>query len=209
MKEMTGFSPIQYYHDKDLGFLNQNLVAVHCVWLDDEDIRILGETGTSVSHNPMVNLYAAGIAPVPALLEAGINVSLGSDGAFQDYFEVLKTAAMIHKVPAKDSAVISADKILEMATIDGARALGMEDEIGSIEVGKKADLVVFDLNHANTMPALEPLSYLIVYQAKSHNVDTVIIDGKVVLDNKEFSAIDEDLILAKTHAIAARLFPPM
>jgi len=205
-KKLTGYSPIQYYHSKGVKLLNPNLIAVHCVWLDDIDIRILKETGANVSHNPVSNMYlASGISPIPKMLKAGIPIGLGTDGAAsnncQDMIEVMKTTALLHKVATLDPLSIGAEKVLEMATIDGAKAMGLENEIGSIEPGKRADLVVFDLKHANTTPINRPHSQ-IVYCSKSHNVDTVIIDGKIVMKKGRITTLDEEKIVKKTQEVA-------
>lgn len=202
-KEMTGLSPIQYYHSKASKLLSSNLVAVHCVWLDDEDIRILNKAGAKVSHNPISNMYtAAGVSPVPRMLKAGLTVGLGTDGAAsnncQDLIEVMKATALLHKVSTLEPTIMTAEKVLEMATIDGAKALGLEREIGSIEVGKKADLVLFDFKQANTTPINRPHSQ-IVYCSKSHNVQTVIIDGKIVMENRKMKTVDEIKVIKRTN----------
>ena len=142
-KDMTGLSPIQYYKNQGVDVLNRNTIATHCVWVNDEDIQILKDTETPVSHNAVINLHSAGIAPVPKMLDAGLTIGLGTDDAFGDMFEVMKTTALIHKLPSGDSSVISADKILEMATIKGAKVMSLDDQVGSIEIGKKADIVRF------------------------------------------------------------------
>ncbi len=204
-KGITGYSPIQYYYNKGINILNSNLIAIHCVWVDNKDIEILKETGANVSHNPVSNMYlGSGVSPVPEMIAAGIPVGLGTDGAAsnncQDMIEVIKTTALLHKVVSLNPTAITAEKVLEMATIDGAEALGLEDEIGSIEPDKKADLVLFDLRHANTTPINRPHSQ-IVYCSKSHNVDTVIIDGKIVLENK-ITTINEEKIVERVQKVA-------
>lgn len=202
---MTGYRPIQYFPQKGIHLLNTNLIAAHCVWVDDEDIRVLKETGTHVAHNPLSNLYVAGIAPIPKMVSAGINVSLGSDGLFHDFLEVIKMTALIHKIPSKNPGIFSADQVLEMATINGARAMGLENLIGSIEPGKRADLVLYDLQQANTSPSLQPVSYLLVYNGKNNNVDSVIIDGKFVMRDKKIITVEENEVMAKVQESAKRL----
>jgi 5-methylthioadenosine/S-adenosylhomocysteine deaminase len=203
--EKTGLSPIQYYQKKGVDILNERTIAAHCVWVDDKDIEILRKTGTGVSHNAVCNLYSAGIAPVPKMLAAGVTVGLGTDDAFGDMFELMKTTAMIHKLPSKDPGAISADKILEMATIDGAKVMGLDDIVGSIEIGKRADLVILDLKHANTTPVTNPLSYLIVYCGKPHNVDTVLINGVPVLIEGNVMTVDEAEVIEKTQKAMDRI----
>jgi len=203
--ENTGLSPIKYYYEKGIDILNERNIATHCVWLDDEEIDILKKTNTAVSHNAVINLHSAGIAPVPKLLAAGITVGLGTDDAFGDMFEVMKTTALVHKLPAGNSSVILPDKILEMATIDGARVMRLDDQVGSIQAGKKADLVMLDLHHPNTTPITSPLSYLIVYCAKANNVDTVIINGEIILRNGSFVSLDEKNVIEKTQRSLDRM----
>ncbi|MEM3507503.1 MAG: amidohydrolase [Candidatus Bathyarchaeia archaeon] len=207
-KEETGYTPIQYY-DKKIKFLDSNLLAVHCVWLDDEDIRILAKHNVKVSHNPVSNMYlASGIAPILKLIKAKVIVSLGVDGAAsnnnQDMFELIKTTALLHKVSSLDPLAITAEKVLEMATIDGAKALMLESEIGSIEPGKKADIILIDLKQANMVP-LNRLVSQIVYCGKSYNVNTVIIDGKIVMENKVIKTINENEVIEKAQKVADEL----
>jgi 5-methylthioadenosine/S-adenosylhomocysteine deaminase len=203
--EKTGLSPIQYYQNMGIDILNERTIAAHCVWVDDVDIEILSKTSTGVSHNAVCNLYSAGIAPVPKMLAAGVTVGLGTDDAFGDMFELMKTTAMIHKLPSGDTNAISPEKILEMATIDGAAVMGLDDIIGSIEVGKRADLVILDLKHANTIPVTDPLSYLIVYCGKPHNVDTVLINGVPVLLEGKIMTVDEAEAIEKTQKAMDRI----
>lgn len=204
-KKETGLTPIQYYHKK-IRFLGSNLVAVHCVWLDDKDIKILKETNTKVSYNPISNMYlASGISPVSKMLKAGITVSLGVDGAAsnnnQDMFELIKMAALLQKVATCDPTSISAEKALEMATIDGAKSLGLESEIGSLEPGKKADIILVDLKQTNMTP-LNRVPSQLVYCGKGANVDTVIIDGKVVMENKKIKTVDEEEVIKNAQRAA-------
>jgi 5-methylthioadenosine/S-adenosylhomocysteine deaminase len=208
-KEETGYTPIQYYFHKGLRILNSNLLAVHCVWLDDEDIKILAKKKVKVSHNPISNMYlASGIAPIPKLIKAGVIVSLGVDGAAsnnnQDMFELMKTTALLHKVASCDPMAITAEKVLEMATIDGAKALGLENEIGSIEVGKKADIILINLKEANMTPLNRIVSQL-VYCGKSYNVNTVIIDGKIIMENRQLKSINENEVIEKAQKVADEL----
>ncbi len=206
-KKRFGKSPIKYCYD--LGFLNSHVLAAHCVWLSSEDIKILRKTDTAVSHNPVSNMYlASGVCPVPKLLANGICVSLGVDGAAsnnnQDMFEVIKTTALLQKVATRNPLAISARKVLEMATISGAKAIGLENEIGSLEKGKNADIILIDLNQSNMVPVYDFISQL-VYCAKSQNVDSVIIDGKIIMESRRIKTIDEDLMIEKTKEISKNL----
>jgi 5-methylthioadenosine/S-adenosylhomocysteine deaminase len=207
-KKETGLTPIQYY-DKKIDFLDSNLLAVHCVWLDAEDIRILARKHVKVSHNPVSNMYLAnGIAPIPALLQSGVTVGLGVDGAAsnnnQDMFEVIKTTALVHKAVSHDPTAITAEKVLKMATIDGAKALGLEKEIGSLEPQKKADIILINLKEVNMVPLNNLVSQL-VYCGKSHNVQTVMVDGEVIMEDRTVKTIDETPTVEKTQELASGL----
>ncbi len=197
IKEKTGFTPVEYL-DK-IGFLGKNVVAAHMVWLTDKELSIVKKRGVKVSHNPISNLkLASGIARVDDMIKKGIVVSLGTDGAASnnslDMFESMKTCAIVQKVYKNNPEALKAEKVLEMATINGARALGMEKEIGSIEIGKRADIAIIDLKHPNLIPVTNPVSHL-VYTAKACNVETVIVDGKIVMENREFRTIDYDKVI--------------
>jgi len=207
-KKETGLTPIQYY-DKNIRFLDSNLLAVHCVWMDAEDIRILRRRQVKVSHNPVSNMYlASGTAPIPSLLRSGITVSLGVDGAAsnnnQDMFELIKTTALIHKAVSQDPTAITAQKVMDMATIDGAKSLCMDKEIGSVEPGKKADIILVNLKEVNMVPLNNLVSQL-VYCGKSHNVDTVIVDGRVIMENRIVNTVDENLAMERTQDLASNL----
>jgi len=207
-KKETGLTPIQYY-DKTIDFLDSNLLAVHCVWVDQEDIRILSRKHVKVSHNPVSNMYLAnGIAPLPDLLRAGITVGLGVDGAAsnnnQDMFEVIKETALVHKAVSHDPTAICAQKVLEMATIDGAEGIGMRNEIGSIEPGKKADLVLINLNDVNMVPLNNLVSQL-VYCGRAQNVDTVMVDGNLIMENRVVKTVDETAVVERVQQLATDL----
>ena len=146
---LYGTTPTRYLYD--LGLLGPDVLGAHCIWLSDDDIQLLKDTGTSVAHNPECNMKVAdGIAPITKMLDAGVVVSLGTDSCAvndnMDMFEAMRVAAFLQKVNQLDAAAVSAYQVLEMATIGGARALGMDDEIGSLEVGKKADMILVDLS---------------------------------------------------------------
>jgi 5-methylthioadenosine/S-adenosylhomocysteine deaminase len=201
---------------KDLAFLDRvgivtpELLAVHCVNLDEQDIALLQVRGASVSHNPTSNMYlSSGVAPVPSMLRAGVPVGLASDGPASNnshnMIQSLKFAALLHKVVTRNPEIITGETVLEMATIGGARALGLESEIGSLEVGKRADLFVADL-HASPFaaPVHHPVSAL-VYSASGSEVETVVIDGRVVLDNGHLTTVDEDVIQSAAQAAADRV----
>ena len=165
----------------DLGLLNQRTLLVHSVWINDGDIEIIQKRGAGVAHCPESNMkLASGIAPVPRLLEAGIVVGLGTDGCASnndhDLFSEMDMAAKLHKVACMDPYVMDARTCLKMATIEGARAIGLDRHIGSIERGKRADIIIVDVNKPHMVPLYDPFSSL-VYSAKSSDVSLVMVDG--------------------------------
>jgi len=195
---------------EDLGFLGRDVVAAHCVQLDAEDIAILARTGTHVSYNPVSNFYLGnGIAPIVELLRAGAAVSLATDGAAsnnsQDMLEALKFGALAQKGAARDPRVISARDTLRLAAQGGAAALGLGNELGSLEVGKLADLFLFDpYCAARSVPVHDPLSTL-VYSSSEQNVDTVVVGGNVVLEHGQLPDFDEDAFLREVQDRAVAL----
>ena len=195
-----GIRPFEYL--EKIGFLGPDVVAAHCVWLSDEEIEIIKKHDVKVSHNPCSNMkLASGVAPVTKLIENDICVSIGTDGASSnnnlDLIEELKTASLLQKVSTLDPKVLTSDEAIEMATIKGAEALGLGDEIGSIEVGKKADIILIDTNSANMVPDSSSLSSNVIYSANGSNVDTTICNGKILMENKKLTTLDEDEIYAK------------
>ncbi|SFJ75988.1 5'-deoxyadenosine deaminase [Thermoflavimicrobium dichotomicum] len=193
-----------------IGLANERLILAHCVWLNDEEKEIIKKRGVKVSHCPGSNLkLASGIADVPNMLDREIFVSLGSDGApcnnTLDMFHEMRLAATLHK-PAYGPTAMKARKVFEMATIGGAKAVGMEDKIGSLEVGKKADLAILNLNKFHSYPSSEvdPISR-IVYTANSGDVETTIINGKIVMENRVMKTIDESIVLKEANRAIKRL----
>ena len=197
-----GLRPFEYL-DK-IGFLGPDVVAAHSVWLSDEEIEIIKKNDVKVSHNPCSNMkLASGIAPVSKLIENGICVSIGTDGASSnnnlDLIEELKTASLLQKVSTLDPNVLNSHEAIAMGTIKGAEALGLDDEIGSIEVGKKADLILIDTNSANMVPDSSTLTSNVIYSANGSNVDTTICNGKILMENKKLTVLDEQEIYEKAH----------
>lgn len=206
LNEKFGLSPV--YYAESVGLLGPKTVLVHMVWLTQADIDKLAQTHTSVSHNPSSNSkLASGVCKVPQMLASGVNVALGCDGgpSNNDYDLVreMKLAAILHKAVSNDPLIVPAETVLEMATINGARSLGLEKEIGSLEVGKKADLVVIDLDRLHTTPSPNPISSL-VYAATGGEVDTVVVDGQIVVEQGQLLTLDEDEVMhvAREHADA-------
>ncbi len=195
-----GLRPFEYLDS--IGFLGPDVVCAHSVWLSDEEIEIIKKHDVKISHNPCSNMkLASGIAPVSKLLENDICVAIGTDGASSnnnlDIIEELKTASLLQKVSTLDPKVLTSDEAIAMGTINGAKALGLDDEIGSIEVGKKADLILIDTNNANMVPDSSKLSSNVIYSANGSNVDTTICNGVILMENKKLTTLDEDEIYQK------------
>ncbi len=204
LNEKFGLSPVLYA--ESVGLLGAKTVLVHMVWLNDADINKLAETATNVSHNPSSNSkLASGVCKVPQMLQRGVNVALGCDGGPSnndyDMIREMKLAAILHKAVSLDPTIVPAETVLEMATINGAQALGLAHEIGSLEVGKKADLVVLDLDRLHTTPSPNPVSSL-VYAATGGEVDTVMVDGRVLVQGGSLLSMNEEEVKnqARLHA---------
>ncbi|MCR4427317.1 MAG: amidohydrolase [Firmicutes bacterium] len=207
IREAQGVSPVQLL--QSVGLFDVPVLAAHCVALSEDDIDILSGNRVGVAHNPGSNMkLASGIAPVPRMLDRGVRVGLGTDGAASnnnlDMIEEMRLAALLHKVFTGDPTVMPAAKCLEMATAGGAACLGLQDQIGSLEVGKKADIVLVDFNSPHLTPHADPISHL-VYAASGADVSTVIIDGTVVMEDRRLLSIDEEEILAKVEKRALDL----
>jgi 5-methylthioadenosine/S-adenosylhomocysteine deaminase len=193
-----GMPPFEYLDS--IGFLDSNVVAAHAVWVSREEMRILREKKVKIAHNPVCNMkLASGIAKVPEFLKRGITVALGTDGAASnntlDMFETMKVCALLHKISTMNPIAMPAYKVLELATINGARALGMDREIGSLEVGKKADVILVDYLKPNLTPMNNPVSHL-VYSARGCDVDTVIVDGRIIMENGAIRTLDKKEVLS-------------
>ena len=193
-----------------LGILGPDVQLVHSVWLDEAEIELVARHGAVVVHCPVSNMYlASGVAPVPRMRALGIPVALATDGPgsnnSQDMLEVLKTTALLHKVSSLDAMALLPEDVLWMACRGGAAAFGQAGLIGSLEVGKKADVVLVDLDTPRAMPVHRAPSAL-VYNASAGEVDTVLVDGQVLMRNREILCVDEKALLAEARAACARLF---
>ncbi|MCC7564205.1 MAG: amidohydrolase family protein [Methanobacterium sp.] len=185
--------PFEYL--EDINFLGPDVIAAHSVWLSGAEIALIKDNNVKISHNPLSNMkLASGISPVSDMLANDVCVSLGTDGVASnnnlDLFQEMKTASLLQKVRTLDPTVLPANKMLEMATINGATALGMEEEIGTIEVGKKADLILVDMKKPHLSPYRNPISHL-AYSAEGSDVSTVICDGEVLMREREVLIMDE------------------
>jgi 5-methylthioadenosine/S-adenosylhomocysteine deaminase len=200
-------SPVGYL-DR-LGFLGAGVVAAHGVWVSEPEIAILKQRGVGVSHNPESNMkLASGTAPVPGYLAAGVAIGLGTDGAASnndlDMFDAMRTASFLHKLQTGDPRVVGARTALEMATMGGARALGMSDRIGSVEPGKRADLIVESMSSARQTPMYDPISHL-VYTTRGDDVRTSIVHGKVLMRDRKMLTLDEASVLSEARAWAEKV----
>jgi len=202
----TGRRNIEYLND--VGLAAPNVLLAHCVHLNESEMEILRASGTHIAHCPSSNLkLGSGLARVAEMIERGISVSLGADGAAcnnrLDMFTEMRTAALIQKA-LRGPQALPALTALRMATIDGARALGLSREIGSIEVGKRADMILINLEGLHTTPRPDLVS-TVVYAAEASDVDTVIIDGRVVMRERALNTLDERAVIEQARDEAARM----
>lgn len=206
VREWCGMDNVAYLHS--IGMSGPDTVLAHCVWVTSEEQRILRETGTHVAHCPSSNLkLASGIARVPDLLRMGINVCLAADGApcnnNLDGFMEMRLAGLIH-LPRNGPTALSAETVVEMATLRGARALGLEHELGSIEPGKKADLAVVSVSDLHHTPSVDPYS-LLVYSARGSDVEHVFVDGIARVRDRAVVGLDVPALVSRAHRFAQQL----
>lgn len=199
VREKHGKSPTAWLDE--VGFLGPRLCVAHGVWLSADDLRILAARGVSLSHNPESNMkLGSGIAPVAAARKAGVVVGLGTDGAAGsnndlDMFDAMDFAGKLAKVAALDSTPLTAPELLRMATLDGAKAIGLDRLVGSLEPGKRADLIVVDLRNAHVEPVFD-LPSTLVYASRAADVSLTVVEGKVLWDGKRVTTLDEAKVLA-------------
>jgi 5-methylthioadenosine/S-adenosylhomocysteine deaminase len=206
-QERRSSSPVAYL--ESLGFLGPGVVGAHGVWVTDADIRVLRMFGVGVSHNPESNMKtASGAAPVPAYLKDGVAVGLGTDGAASnndlDMFEAMRFAALLQKHEARDPSVLSARQVLEMATIRGARALGMEARIGSLEPRKRADLITVSIAGARQTPMYDPISHL-VYVLHGDDVRNSVVNGRVLMRDRKVLTLDSATVITEARTWANKV----
>ncbi len=212
--ERDGKGRVVDYLDK-IGFLSDRVLAAHSVWLTKSEVKTFGRKGVRVAHCPVSNMKLAGggAAPVPEMWDAGVPVGLGTDGPASnnglDMFDTMKMTALIHKNWRWDPTIANAQKVLDMATIDGARCIGREKELGSVEVGKRADLVLLDLNDPNLIPihGKETVVSDLVYSANGYNVDTTIVDGTPLMVKRKFQKLNPEEIGEGVRSSIAELIP--
>jgi 5-methylthioadenosine/S-adenosylhomocysteine deaminase len=200
-----GMRNVVYLHK--LGMTGENLILAHCIWLDDEEMKILADTGTKISHCPNSNLkLASGIAKIPELLDMGADVSIGADGApcnnNLDMFREMRSAALIQKARLLNPTTMPAERVFEMATLGGAKAMGMEKKLGSLEQGKKADIAIINLRTIHNSPCGEDnIIPQLVYSASANDVETTIIDGEIVMKDRKMTAINERNIIEEANRL--------
>ncbi|SDZ27724.1 5-methylthioadenosine/S-adenosylhomocysteine deaminase [Proteiniborus ethanoligenes] len=204
---LRGKSPIKHVHD--LGLFELPTLAAHCVHLSDEDIAILVDKKVNVANNPGSNLKLGnGFARVEDMLKKGVNVALGTDGSASNnnlnMFEEINLAALVNKALKGDTTSIPAATAVKMATLNGAKALGLEKEVGTLEVGKKADIVILDLNKPHFYPRYNLVASL-AYSAQASDVETVIVDGKILMENYELKTIDVEKVMYNAEKCAKSL----
>ncbi|MEW6321556.1 MAG: amidohydrolase [Acidobacteriota bacterium] len=204
MAERHGQRPVAYLDSRSLWA--PRTIAAHGVWVTPEEIAVLAARGVGVAHNPESNMkLASGTAPVPGYLGAGLPLGLGTDGAASnndlDMFEAMRQAAFLHKLATKDPRAVSARDALQMATIGGARVLGRERELGSLEAGKLADLIVVRMTRPGQTPMYDPVSHL-VYATHGSDVETTIVHGRVLMRDGRVLTLDENAVLAAARQAA-------
>jgi 5-methylthioadenosine/S-adenosylhomocysteine deaminase len=197
-------SPVAYLDS--LGFLGPGVLAAHAIWVSEPEITLLKSRGVGISHNPESNMkLASGTAPVPRYLKAGVALGLGTDGAASnndlDMFEAMRLASFLHKHQSGDPRVVSAREALEMATLGGARALGMDKQLGSLESGKRADVIVVSMDSARQTPLYDPISH-VVYTTRGSDVQATIVNGRVLMRDRKVLTLDEKAVLKEARALA-------
>jgi len=191
--ESTGLRPIERLHQ--LGLLGPNVIAVHMVHLTDHEIKLMHQYGCSIAHCPSSNMkLASGFAPIPSLLNQGVNVGLGTDGAASnnrlDMFEEMRQAALLAKAISGKADSLPAHQALRMATLNGANALGLGEKIGSLTIGKAADITAVNFSDLNLTPCYDPVSHL-VYTASREYVSHVWVNGRMLLQDKELTTLSQ------------------
>jgi len=206
-KQKQGLTEVEFL--EEMGFLGSDVLAAHCIHLTEKEMKLLARHNVKVSYNPVVNMkLAQGTAKIKNLLDLGVAVGIGTDGPASnnnlDMFQSMKVAALLQKQYYKDPTVLPAQTVLKMATIDGAKALGLEKTVGSLEVGKKADVILIDFKKPHLTP-IHDFYANIVYSASGSDVDTVIVDGKLLMENRDVKTLDEEEVMLKAQKTAINL----
>jgi len=206
-KQKHGLTEVELL--EKIGFLSSDVLAAHCIHLTEKEMQLLAKHNVKVSYNPVANMkIAQGTAKIKDLLDLGVTVGIGTDGPASnnnlDMFQSMKIAALLQKQYYKDPTILPAQTVQKMATIDGAKALGLEKTVGSLEVGKKADVILLDFKK----PHLTPIHHFyanIVYSARGNDVDTVVVDGKILMENKNVKTLEEEKVMLKAQKTATNL----
>ena len=207
IRKKTGQKPLKYLDS--LGLANENLIAAHAVHLDNEEMDLLAAKGVRVVHVPESNMkLAAGVARIPEMVKMGVPVGIGTDSCASnnnlDLFQEMDTAAKLHKVCNMDPVTMNAETVMKMATSRGAKILGLENEIGTIEKGKRADIIVLDLQSPHMIPLYNPISTL-VYSANGGDVKDVIVNGRVLMKERIFMTLDPEEIMGRVREISRKV----
>jgi len=193
VRERYGLTPVELL--ESLGFLKPDVLAAHCIHLSEEEMRLMAKRGVKAAYNPVANMkIALGIPRIKDLMDLGVTVGLGTDGPASnnnlDMLKDVKVAALLQKVHYMDPTVMPAQRALKMATIDGAKALGLEKTVGSLEAGKKADIIMINFKKPHLTPMHDPYAS-VVYSAQGGDVETVIVDGEVLMEGGEVKTLDD------------------
>ena len=207
IKQKHGLTEVELL--EKIGFLGSNVLAAHCIHLTEKEMQLLAKHNVKVSYNPVANMkIAQGTAKIKALLDLGVTVGVGTDGPASnnnlDMFQSMKVAALLQKQYYEDPTVLPAQTALKMATIDGAKALGLEKIVGSLEVGKKADVILLDFKKPHLTP-VHDFYASIVYSASGSDVDMVIVDGKILMENRNVKTLNEEEVMLKAQKTATNL----
>lgn len=207
IKKQHGLTEVQIL--ESIGFLNSDVLAAHCIHLNKREMKTLAKHRVKVSYNPVANMkLAQGTPKIRDLLRLGVTVGIGTDGPASnnnlDMFQTMKIGALLQKQHYQDPMVLTALKVLKMATIDGARALGLEQSVGSLETGKKADMILINLKKPHLTPTHNPYAN-VIYAANGSDVDTVIVNGKILMENRELKTLNEQEIIEKAEKKAQDL----
>jgi len=206
-KKRFGNTPIRYAYE--IGLLGPEMIAAHCVWVDAEEIKLLRKTGTNVAYNPLSNMKLAdGVAPICRMIDEGVNVGLGTDGAASndnlDMFTCMKAGSYLQKVHNFNASLLPSHMMIGMVTLNGAKALGLEGQLGSIEPGMKADLILVDLTTPNIAP-VHDVARQLVCSGSIENVDTVIVDGKLLMKHHQILCVDDAEAVARAYELSREL----
>lgn len=192
VQKLYGCRPIAFA--KNMGFLNSDCIVAHCHYMNEEDLNVLKISGATVAHCPVLNSLRGAAAPIREMLELGIPISLGLDNYYADYFDVMRACIAVARVRSKDATFLSARKALRFATIDAAKAMGLDHEIGSLEIGKKADIILLNTQALGVAPITDPVSSM-VYHASANHIDSVWVDGKILVEKGKLLTMCEEEIL--------------